>query len=588
MCGIVGVFAKDSNSDVDVVGQSLDSLGNVEHRGKDNCGITGIRLGPKRPSVSRIRSDKPPHDIFPTSKTDSYKDHNPSLYTLLKKIEGPAILGHTRFTTSGTPEGIVNCQPIIYFLEGKRLEALNNEPKGTSFHFDAIPNTSDIEGWMSVVHNGEVSKEALDRLIEDAGYEAVSHLVSSDTSSLVAYLLMESVERGSVEGALKSLFKNVPGAWSLLGTAYVNGEFSAFATKDRYGVHPLSRTEYGGSLRYASENSAFRRAGINQFDEVVPGEADILHYDHEGQLCAETVRIADPVPRMCAFEVIYNMAPETRIPFNIRIFDPDYLEVVLGNKTLERYCEEKPSLADRTEVFEVSTIRKRIGELLYKTVAGCIDDCDILCWVPKSGLSYAEGIGSASGKTPKELIYINPAYAKERSFQQSTKKEREKAIKKKLLYKPAGECLDADSIYRSTIGLCEKKECCAGACEDSSVTGNAAISVVKKLKAPPSKGGSGADRAGLIIASPPIVAPCYLGINQKYNENLVNAVGEKYGIENPREWAINSLGEFQEKAAEHVGADYMIFGNISLMRAIFDAKLYGFSCVGAMECAPHK
>lgn len=585
MCGIGGVFAKDSSSYADAVSLGIGIGENISHRGKDNFGISSVNLNYSAPVVSRIRSNQSPQVVFPTMKVEAYKDINPSLYNHLVKLNSPASLVHTRFTTSGTYDGISNCQPIIYFLDGKRLEALNSSEDGL-FHFDFVPDSED--GWICLAHNGEVNKKKLEQLIKDAGYRNKDRSVSSDTGALAAYLLMGTFEKGSIAGAIKSVSENVPGSWSLLGMISFEGEFGAFAARDKYGVRPLERTAHTiGSdeyLAYASENAAFKRLGIKDYSTVMPGEADILRYV-DGKLECETVHIADPIPRMCAFEVMYNMPPENRIPFHVRIFDPKYESVVRGEKSIEEYRKERLDIVDRTATFDVSTIRERIGELFYKAFGYRVGSHDVLCGVPNSGNSYAYGYGRASGEQPKEVIFINPTYRTERSFQRPTDKERKETINKKLLYKPIGECLGPQEVYNRVINGRNGEYGVVGF-EDSIVTGNAVTVVGSNLRLPPEKGGSGAKDVQMLSATPPIIYGCALGINMKEDRLLVKTVAKLNGILNPDEWALSNPQEFETEAAKFVGADAIIFSKVPFMQAIFDKNTYGFSCIGAMPCAP--
>ncbi len=586
MCGIGGVFAQDVNSYGNTLSFAIGIAKNVKHRGKDNCGISGLNLNYKTPVLTRIRSSHPIDIVLPSSIPEQYKEINPQLYGYLQNLSGPVNLVHTRFTTKGSYEGITNAQPITYFCTDKKLEALNAGTNGDLFSFDVVPEN---ETWISLAHNGEVNKDIVDRWIEESGYGVDHHNVSSDSGSFAAYILMEAIEKDGVEAALKSVSKNIPGAYALTGLVCVDGDIEAFATRDRYGVRPLWRADQSidsGQLAYASENSAFNRLGIRNGDVslVDAGTADIMHYCDDGTLNRNTVQIADPFLRKCTFEVIYNKAPDSRIPFHVRLFDPDYMDVVFGKKNLEKYKKEKPLIVDRMEMFDVATIRERIGELFYYVYGGRAAPHDALCGIPKSGNSYAIGYARASKHHNKEVIIINPEHASERSFMNPTGKMSRAAISKKLLFRPIEECIGVEAIYDGLMG--RKKDYRVYSLEDSIVTGTAATESCMRLKMSPQEGGSGANEVHMKVIAPPLCAGCGLGIDVKEDRNIAVNVGNRYSILNPQEFARNELEEFEKMVAKYVGADSVIFSSNQFMEAIFDPEIYGFACVGGAKCAP--
>ncbi len=595
MCGIGGVFAKNKFSYGEMLPITIGIGRNGRHRGKDNSGMSSVDLRYATPMISRIRSSYPIDVVFPTTEVKSYKHTNQSLNEHLNHLNGPANLIHMRFTTKGGYEGISNCQPMNYYCEDKNLFALNSDGDNRKlFHYEVIPPKSG--NWISIAHNGQVPKEKIDRLIIDAGYECNHNSITSDSGPLAAYILMEATELG-LEDAIKSLFENVPGSYSLLGMISIDDEFNAFATKDRYGVRPLSRAEHeinsNEYVAYASENAAFKRLGIRNYSEINAGDADIMQYNDDGLLELETVHIADATPKQCAFEVIYNEAPETDRLFHVRLFDRAYEDVVFGKKTLEEYSQEKLNeepyidVANLLGMFPVSKIRERIGELFWKAYGNQVLSHDIICGVPNSGLSYVNGYCRGSNEVPSEVIFINKEKENERSFQNPTGEKSRQAIQEKLLYTSLSDCRGAqDSYNRRVHGT--RTEYSVLALDDSSVSGNASREVARMLKTEPKKGGSGAKRVGFGIIAPPVCEACYLGIDQKPDRNIVVSVGKEYGIDNPKQWALNDPDEFELKVAKYIGADSIVFSRLNFMKAIFAEEIWGFECVGGPSCAPHE
>ena len=141
----------------------------------------------------------------------------------------------------------------------------------------------------------------------------------------------------------------------------------------------------------------------------------------------------------------------------------------------------------------VYDIRKKIGESLSKE---CGVDVDLVSPVPDSGVTFAIGY-AAESKIPYLEGLIKNRYLG-RTFIMPHQKTREASVRLKLnVVKPNVE-------DRRVILV-----------DDSIVRGTTSRRIVDNLRS------GGAREVHLRIGSPPIIAPCYLGINMSTREELI-------------------------------------------------------------------
>jgi amidophosphoribosyltransferase len=151
----------------------------------------------------------------------------------------------------------------------------------------------------------------------------------------------------------------------------------------------------------------------------------------------------------------------------------------------------------------VYAVRMRIGEMLSKEHPA---KADIVSPVPDSGITYAIGYSKRSGIDYMEGLMKNRYIG--RTFIMPGQEMRETAVRLKLnTIKPNVEgksiVLVDDSIVRGT-------------------TSRRIIDLIRK---------SGAKEVHMRVASPPIISPCYLGIDMATREELVAAHKAVKGVE---------------------------------------------------------
>ena len=139
--------------------------------------------------------------------------------------------------------------------------------------------------------------------------------------------------------------------------------------------------------------------------------------------------------------------------------------------------------------------RKEAGKELARE---CPVDCDIIIGVPDSSLSAACGFSEESG-VPLETGLIKNKYMG-RTFIEPSQDLRERGVKMKL------------SAIRSVV---KNKRVCL--IDDSIVRGTTSRQIVQMLR------DQGAAEVHMRIASPPMIAPCFYGVDTPTYDELISA-----------------------------------------------------------------
>ena len=140
---------------------------------------------------------------------------------------------------------------------------------------------------------------------------------------------------------------------------------------------------------------------------------------------------------------------------------------------------------------EVKTFRERLGKILGKKHK---IEADVVCPVPYSSNPTARGYSKESGIPYKEGLIKNQYMG--RTFIKKTQEDRERAVSLKY------------NIVKSVV-----KDKRVIIIDDSIVRGTTMKKIVKLLR------DNGAKEVHVIISMPPIIAPCFYGINiTSYNE----------------------------------------------------------------------
>lgn len=165
------------------------------------------------------------------------------------------------------------------------------------------------------------------------------------------------------------------------------------------------------------------------------------------------------------------------------------------------YFARPDSVLDGSEVYAV---RRRIGEILARE---CPADVDLVMPVPDSGRAHAIGYSAATG-IPYEEGFMKNRFA-ERTFIMPDQKQREQAVSMKM------------NPIRSTVS--GKRIMIV---DDSIVRGTTLKKLVQMLRS------AGAREVHVRIGSPPIIAPCYYGVDMKTRDQFI---ASKHSVEEIRE-----------------------------------------------------
>ena len=256
----------------------------------------------------------------------------------------------------------------------------------------------------------------------------------------------------------------------------IHGAFSAVVTdgaqviafRDPDGIRPLVLGDLDGAPVIASETCALDIVGATFVCDIQPGQLVIL--DELGARIAQ----AQPARQgggaaLCIFEFIYFARPDSRM-----------------------------------DGIGLHASRVRMGEHLAGEAPV---DADIVISVPDSGTPAAQGYARASG-IPFADGLVKNRYV-HRTFIQPEQGLRENGIKLKFNPIP-------DNIAGQRVVVVD----------DSIVRGSTTRKIVKMLFE------AGAAEVHLRISSPPIVSPCYYGIDMAGSDELIAAQGS---VEDTRE-----------------------------------------------------
>lgn len=260
-CGVFGVYAPG----LEVSRLAFFALYALQHRGQESAGIATCDG-----STARVHKDM-------GLVTQVFNEDN------LAPLQGHMAVGHTRYSTSGSPHRR-NAQP--YLIET-------------------------MHGPLGVAHNGNLTgAHGLRRALLERGVGLTS---SSDTEVIVQMLAAQPPGGDSGEPAwearIASFMQAADAAYSLV----ILTRDALFGVRDPLGMRPLCIGEVlgeGGEVSgyaLASESCALATIGARYLREVEPGE--IVRLDADG-LTATAGR--EPLRRsLCVFEYIYFARPDS-------------------------------------------------------------------------------------------------------------------------------------------------------------------------------------------------------------------------------------------------------------------------------------
>ncbi|MDR0843284.1 MAG: amidophosphoribosyltransferase [Acidobacteriota bacterium] len=270
--------------------------------------------------------------------------------------------------------------------------------------------------------------------------------------------------------------------------------------RDPHGFRPLCLGRVDGSYVVASETCALDLINAEYIRDVEPGEVLRIRrgVDSEVEILESQMPLTKGKPSFCVFEHIYFSRPDS---------------IVFG----------------RT----VNTSRREMGRLLAQEHPV---EADVVVPIPDSGVVAAIGFSRASG-IPLEFGLIRNHYVG-RTFIEPRQSIRNFGVKVKL--NPVREILREKRVILL---------------DDSIVRGTTSQKIVNIVRA------GGAKEVHLRITSPPLIAPCY------------------YGIDIPTRRELIASTKSVKEICEFIGADSLGYLSLeSTLRAVDDKKQFCSAC----------
>jgi amidophosphoribosyltransferase len=232
---------------------------------------------------------------------------------------------------------------------------------------------------------------------------------------------------------------------------------TVMGVRDPQGNRPLCIGELDDGYILASESAAIDTLDGELVRDVNPGELVVLQEDGQGFDSYQLVEQENTAH--CFFEHVYFARPD--------------------------------SVIDGKRVYEV---RRDLGRKLWEE-SGI--ESDVVLPVPDSGRAFASGYAEAADDVEFAEGLMKNRYVG-RTFIMPTQDERERAVRLKL--NPIKSTIEGKTV---TI------------IDDSIVRGTTSTQLVKLLK------DVGAEEVHVRIGAPPIVAPCYMGIDMASRDELI-------------------------------------------------------------------
>ncbi len=399
-CGVFGIRSFDGENVSKMIYKGLLTL---QHRGQEASGIATL-------NESQIHLRKAMGLV-----SSSYSEMT------LSSLAGRMGIGHVRYSTVGTST-ITDAQPF----------KIGHPRKG-----------------IVLAHNGNLVNyvELRNRLLKSG-----RNFDSTCDAEIIAHKVAEElIKTRDIEKAVANYMEAAEGSYS---TAMFTGEHELIAFRDPHGIRPFSFGVDGRKAMFASESVALNINGMDEAQDVRPGEMIIFH--DEGKV--ERKVLAKAERRHCMFEYVYFSRPD--------------------------------SVIEGRSVYDV---RIELGRNLAKTYAA---DADVIIPVPDTSRSAAEGISRETGLHVAEGLMKN-RYV-HRTFIMPEQQARSLSVEMKL--NPVKSILKDKHIILV---------------DDSIVRGTTMTKIVDMVRR------AGAKKIDLWITCPPVISPCFYGIDIATHNELI-------------------------------------------------------------------
>jgi len=290
--------------------------------------------------------------------------------------------------------------------------------------------------------------------------EEAGHAFTSDgDTEVIAHDLARNLLEQDLVRAVKRTMDRLHGSYSLT----VMHDDTVIGVRDPQGNRPLVIGELEDGYMLASESAAIDTLGGELVRDVRPGELVILHPDGEE---FDAYRLFEEENTAhCFFEHVYFARPDSKI--------------------------------DGRLVYDV---RRDLGGKLWAEEGV---ETDVVMPVPDSGRAFATGYAEAAQADGADVEFAEGLMKNRyvgRTFIMPTQEARERAVRMKL--NPIRSTIEGRTV---TI------------IDDSIVRGTTSTQLVDLIRE------AGAEEVHVRIGSPPILAPCYMGIDMATREELIAA-----------------------------------------------------------------
>ncbi len=251
-CGVFGIFGHEKAAELTYLG-----LFALQHRGEESAGIctTDGRKLYLHKAMGLVG------DAIPLEA--------------LKKLPGPAAIGHVRYSTTGSTT-LINAQPLL--MDYSR-------------------------GPVAIAHNGNLVNA---QLLRDE-LEAYGSIFGSTTDSEIFVHLMAKPSYKNTEESVIGTVKRVEGAYSV--TLLTENELVGI--RDPHGFRPLCLGKIGDAYVLASETCAFDLIEAEYIREVEPGEVVIIN--KRGLKSYYPFKNENRRLSHCIFEHVYFARPDSKV-----------------------------------------------------------------------------------------------------------------------------------------------------------------------------------------------------------------------------------------------------------------------------------
>lgn len=338
---------------------------------------------------------------------------------------------------------------------------------------DVQPLMMDAPYSIAIAHNGNLTNHQ--ELAESLKKKQGAYFTSSIDSEVILHYLVNGLGASvqsdeddvlffeKICNAVEKIFKEVKGSYSVVATILGRG---LLIFRDPHGIRPLvsgERLNEEGHQEYifASENTMFYPLGFQSTGDVAAGE--VIYVSNSGKLHRK--RLVNEAMTPCLFEYVYFARPDSTLD-EVSVYKArSRMGVILAKRWLEKHPELIPEVVIPAP-FTSNTAAQSFANVL--------------------GVRYVEG------------LYKNPFVG--RTFIMPGAKARKKQIRYKL-------SPQSSEIRNKTVLILD----------DSIVRGTTSIEIVRMLRE------SEAKAVYFVSACPPIIDPCYFGIDLPSRKDLIAA-----------------------------------------------------------------